>query len=108
MTHLSRRQFLENSMLAAATAALAGKTRQSFAVEEVTGEKLRVAVVGVNGRGGSHIAEFGGRKDCEIAAIVDADEQVGNKKADAIEKQFGKRFEQPARAGSVRPADAQP
>lgn len=91
MSHLSRRQFLENSMFATAAAALAGKTGRAFSADEPAGEKLRVAVVGVNGRGGSHIAGFGGRKDCEIAAIVDADEVVGNRKADDIEKRFGKR-----------------
>ncbi len=91
MSQLSRRQFLENSMFATAAAALAGQTRRSYAVEDGQAEILRVAVVGVNGRGGSHIAEFGGRKDCEIAAIVDADEVVGNRKADEIEKRFGKR-----------------
>lgn len=95
MSHLSRRQFLENSMLATAAAALAGRTRVGFAAEndtdEGTGKKLRVAVIGVNGRGGAHIAEFGARKDCEIAAIVDADEVIGNKNADALEKRFGKR-----------------
>ncbi|MDB5346103.1 MAG: oxidoreductase domain protein [Schlesneria sp.] len=91
MSHLSRRQFLENSMLATAAAALAGRSQVSFAADDAPGEKLRVAVVGVNGRGGSHIAEFGARKDCEIAAIVDADEVIGNRKADDIEKRFGKR-----------------
>ena len=93
MSHLSRRQFLENSMLATAAAALAGQVRQAEAQDEKDekGEKLRVAVVGVNGRGGSHISEFGKRKDCVIAAIVDADEVVGNRRADEIEKQFGTR-----------------
>jgi predicted dehydrogenase len=91
MSHLSRRQFLENTMLATAATALAGRARTSFAADDEAGEKLRIAVVGVNGRGGSHIAEFGARKDCEIAAIVDADEVIGNRKADDIEKRFGKR-----------------
>jgi predicted dehydrogenase len=78
-------------MLATAAAAVASQSRNTFAEEPGPDEKLRVACVGVNGRGGSHIAEFGGRKDCEIAAIVDADEVVGNRKADDIEKRFGKR-----------------
>ncbi|HEY4261714.1 MAG TPA: twin-arginine translocation signal domain-containing protein, partial [Schlesneria sp.] len=68
MSHLSRRQFLENSMLATAAVALASGPKLSFAEDGDSGEKLRVAVIGVNGRGGSHIAEFGARKDCEIAA----------------------------------------
>ena len=94
MSQLSRREFFENSMFAAAAAALANRTGSTFAADEVapgSAEILRVAVVGVNGRGGSHIDGFGKRKDCEIAAIVDVDEVVGNKRADAIEKQYGKR-----------------
>ena len=94
MSQFSRREFLENSMFAAAAAALANRTGSSFAADDAasgSAEILRVAVVGVNGRGGSHIDGFGKRKDCEIAAIVDVDEVVGNKRADAIEKQYGKR-----------------
>lgn len=94
MSQFSRREFLENSMFAAATAALASRSGLSFAADEAapgSADILRVAVVGVNGRGGSHIDGFGKRKDCEIAAIVDVDEVVGNRQADAIEKRFGKR-----------------
>ncbi|MBS0202491.1 MAG: Gfo/Idh/MocA family oxidoreductase [Planctomycetes bacterium] len=92
MSQLSRRQFLENSMFATAAAALVGgQTRPLYAADAGPDEKLRVVCIGVNGRGGSHIAEFGARKDCEIAAIVDVDEVVGNRKADDIEKRFGKR-----------------
>ena len=94
MSQLSRREFFENSMFAAAAAALASRTGSSFAADDAapgSAEILRVAVVGVNSRGQSHIDGFGKRKDCEIAAIVDVDEVVGNKRADAIEKQYGKR-----------------
>ncbi len=79
-------------MFAAATAALATSAAQTSTAQEGSSspnEKLRVVVVGVNGRGTSHIGGFGKRKDCEIAAIVDVDEAVGNKRAEDIEKQFG-------------------
>lgn len=92
MSKQSRREFLENSMFAAATAALAtSATQASFAQEGSSSpnEVLNVAVVGVNGRGMSHVGGFGKRKDCRIAAIVDVDEVVGNQKAEGIEKQFG-------------------
>lgn len=93
MSRLSRRQLLEDSLFAAAAASLAGTvTPAAWSAEEETvsrGEKLRVAVVGVNGRGGSHIAGFGKRKDCEIAAIVDVDEAVGQRVAEGIEKTYG-------------------
>ena len=48
--------------------------------------------MGVRGRGKSHIAGFGSRKakDCEIVAIVDVDEAVGNRTVDAVKERFGK------------------
>lgn len=94
MMHFSRRDFLQHSMLATAAMTLAG-SRQTFAVDDKgqanAGDKLRVAVVGVRGRGGSHIGGFGERNDCEIAALVDVDETVLNNVADGIEKKTKKR-----------------
>ena len=72
MARCSRREFLEKSMFATATLSLANAPR-AFAADGDTpapADKFRVAVVGVKGRGGSHIAGFGERSDCEIAALV--------------------------------------
>ena len=80
----NRRQFLEESMLAAATAA-AATTPAIVAAQETQSkspnEKLGVAVVGVRGRGGSHIGAFAGRQDTEILYICDADRDVGGRRA---------------------------
>jgi len=94
MSHRNRRQFLEDSMFAAAAAAMAGTTsRLAFADDEPQSkspsERLNVAVAGVNGRGGSHIGAFAlgsGRKDTVITHIVDVDSNIGNKRAGEIEK----------------------
>lgn len=96
MSHLSRREFLERSMFATAALSLAGPSTRVFAADDDNGaananDKLRVAVVGVKGRGGSHIDGFGSRLDCEIAALVDVDETILNNRADEIEKKTGKR-----------------
>lgn len=94
MSNLSRRQFLEQSLFATASLAMANASR-TFAADDVkpedTKDKLRVAVVGVKGRGGSHIGGFGKHPECEIAALVDVDETYLNNRADEIEKNFGKR-----------------
>ena len=98
MTQFSRRELFERSLFATAALSLAG-SRNAFAAEDPPkteeaadkSEKLRVAVVGVKGRGGSHIAGFGERDDCEIAALVDVDETIINNRADEIEKKTGKR-----------------
>lgn len=93
MTGITRRAFLEDSIFATAAAVLAAqpilRSAPVFAAD--TSEILRVAVVGINGRGASHISGFGGRQDCEIAALVDVDEAVANRRADEVEKSKGKR-----------------
>lgn len=55
-------------------------------------ETLRVAVLGVNGRGRSHIDGFLGVKNCEVAAICDPDESVGYLKGvENVHKKTGKK-----------------
>lgn len=95
MSKLSRREFLENSMFAAAAAIAAGPITTAAAAaapqSKSPNDRLLVTIVGVNGRGGDHIRGFGSRKDCRIAAIVDVDTEVGNRRADGIEKSYGYR-----------------
>ena len=90
MSKKNRRQFLEDSMFAAAAAVAAGSTgRLLHAQEEGSGsanERLNVAVVGVNGRGGTHIGAFAGRKDTIITHICDVDHKIGNKRVEEIGK----------------------
>ena len=92
MAKRNRRQFLEDSMFAAAAVA-AGSTSQLFAeggdstASSSPNARLGVAVVGVNGRGGSHISALAGRKETEILYVVDADRELGPNRA----KEIGKR-----------------
>ena len=92
MTKRTRRQFLEDSMLAAA-ALTAGSTTHVLAEEKKPqstspGETLSVAVIGVRGRGRSHIDSLAGRDGIEITYICDADEKVGqNRVKRAAERQ---------------------
>ncbi|MEQ8786872.1 MAG: Gfo/Idh/MocA family oxidoreductase [Pirellulaceae bacterium] len=91
----TRRQFLEDSMFATAAAVAAGSSTQLFAEEEAqsksANERLSVAVVGVRGRGGSHIGAFAGRKDTEVTYICDADREVGMKRTAEVSKRQGGR-----------------
>jgi hypothetical protein len=83
MSKQTRREFLENSMFATAAAITAGtvtlprlraeEEKQAISPNEV----LRVAVLGIRGRGQSHLGAYLGRGDCKIVAICDADEAVG-------------------------------
>ncbi len=99
MSKQTRRDFLENSMFAAAAATAAtagsGASYELFAAEKQSkspNERLRVAVLGVNGRGQSHLSAFMKRSDTEVVAIVDPDESVGqNKGVSRVEKSTGKK-----------------
>jgi predicted dehydrogenase len=113
MAQFTRRKFLEDSLLAAAAMAVLPGGKLLGADEKQStspNEKLGVAVVGVRSRGRSHISNFlftaerpgGGessadfeppprRKDTEITYIVDADEAIGQKRAEEIGKIQGRK-----------------
>jgi len=97
MSQQSRREFLEQSMLASAAvaAASAAGPQVAGAAEKSAGpnDKLNVAVVGVRGRGGSHIGAFAGRGETQVTYICDADADVGNNRADQVAKKQGRRPE---------------
>jgi predicted dehydrogenase len=91
MSKRSRRQFLEDSMLVAAAAVATNSAGPLLAADEPEqskspNEKLGVAVIGVKGRGGSHIGAFAGRKDTEILYVCDVDRTIGPQRAGEIAK----------------------
>ncbi|HEX3656885.1 MAG TPA: Gfo/Idh/MocA family oxidoreductase [Pirellulales bacterium] len=94
MASLSRRRFLEDSMLAA-TAAMAGAGASRVLAKETEqagkspNDMLSVAVIGVKGRGASHLAGFGDRNGARVTVICDADEEVGQKRCAEYEKKHG-------------------
>src|SRR5690349_1500217 len=91
---LSRREMLERSMFASAAAVAAQHVNVPVLFSQESdspNNTIRVAITGVNGRGGSHISELKKRKGAEIAAIIDVDEAVGQRNCDALEKELGKR-----------------
>jgi predicted dehydrogenase len=86
--HVSRRHFNFLTLSAAATASLAS-THRVRAV--AANEKMGLAVVGVNGRGMSHVSGFNDHSHIEIRAVVDVDESVGETKASQIASKTGLR-----------------
>ncbi|MBI3854675.1 MAG: Gfo/Idh/MocA family oxidoreductase [Planctomycetes bacterium] len=93
MTQFSRRQFLGNASLAAAAAAvssipvLGSELRRSVGASE----RLRIATIGVKGRGLDHLNQWLKMADVEVAAICDIDENVIHGAVDRIEKVSGKK-----------------
>ncbi|MBX3415765.1 MAG: Gfo/Idh/MocA family oxidoreductase [Pirellulales bacterium] len=98
MTKRTRRRFLEESMLAATAALAVGPGSQVLAADKEEtassspNERLACAVIGVRGRGGSHVSALEGRdgRPTEITYICDADEDVGKKVCQKIGKVQGR------------------
>lgn len=89
MHTITRRRFLEDSMLAAAAAAMTGPGLVA-AEEKSTGspnERLRVAVLGCRVRGRQHVAELKSVPDCEIAYVCDPDKDLAAELAATAGKQ---------------------
>jgi predicted dehydrogenase len=92
MANRTRRQFLHDSISAAAALSAAPLfSGRAGAQTAGPNDKLLCAVIGCNGRGGDHIKSLAARKDCEIAYIVDIDEKVGQNRCNAVEKSTGRR-----------------
>jgi predicted dehydrogenase len=98
MGPFSRREFLERSaILSAAAAAGVGldphsaqaAERAAAARKGQAGDRLRVAVVGVHGRGMSHVNGFAGKNNCEVVTICDCDEGVIGRAMKAVTKTQG-------------------
>jgi predicted dehydrogenase len=76
MSSFSRRQFLEDSMLAAAAAASASVISKPAPAQESSrsaGEKLAVAIIGCGIRGKQHARELSRFQDVDIAYVCDPD-----------------------------------
>jgi predicted dehydrogenase len=84
--NLSRRVFLDHTVLTAVAALASGGVQLTQAEEPVTpkkpvgpNDKIRVAVIGVNGQGGGHVAEYLKNPDVDLVAICDCDPAAFNK-----------------------------
>jgi predicted dehydrogenase len=107
MASITRRDFLHDS--AALAAALAGARMLGGTSEGAeprpgtkkgdAGDRLNVAIIGVNGRGRDHVEGIAGKHNCLVTAICDADEAVIGPAMRQCEKQQGKmpRYEQDIR-----------
>ena len=88
----TRRTFVEQALTLAgvALAGTSARAAEETAAPAKASQKLRVAVVGTNGRGGSHIQAWSANPDAELVAICDCDP--------AAYEKHGKKFEKLDRA----------
>jgi len=101
---LSRRHFVE-SALALAAAAVADIRPAAHAAEaaparsSTPGQKLRVATIGVNGQGASHVGEWLANPDVDFVAVCDCDPSAYVR---LCEKHFKNSLHPPAYIQDVR------
>ncbi len=82
MKKINRRNFVKNSITAGFGLALA---RPHSKVLGANGD-IRVAVVGINGRGGNHINAFNNIPGVRVAALCDIDDYVVRRRVEALQK----------------------
>jgi predicted dehydrogenase len=92
--NLSRRQFMGRSLAAASVGAsfAIGGTKSSGRIIGAN-DTIRIAVAGLNNRGGSHVGEFAAMPGVEIVYLVDPDSRTYAKRikqAAAVAKKAGK------------------
>ncbi len=91
MSRTSRRQFLEESMLAAAAVAASGMVALPLRAQDTSksaNDVIRHAVIGLRNRGRDHLDEFMNVPGVEIAYICDPDSEILEKsKRRVVEKQ---------------------
>ncbi|NQU24916.1 MAG: Gfo/Idh/MocA family oxidoreductase, partial [Candidatus Nealsonbacteria bacterium] len=83
----SRRTFLKSTAATGVAAVAFGENRAGAS------DRIRVAVVGIRGRGGSHIRSLQklAGENVEVAALCDVDEGVLDRRASECKQQTGRR-----------------
>ncbi|HFE53113.1 MAG TPA: twin-arginine translocation signal domain-containing protein [Bacteroidetes bacterium] len=84
MAEVNRREFLKSTAVTAGAVALGVNFVRPQALH--ANDTIRVAVVGIHGRGGSHIRGFARLPRVEVAAICDVDENVIAKRLKDMEE----------------------
>jgi predicted dehydrogenase len=91
-SHLSRRQFMNRSLAAAGVGAgfAIGGTKSSGRIVGAN-ETIRVAVAGLNNRGGEHVKQWTGMgPGVEISYLIDPDTRTFKKRLDEIQNKGGR------------------
>src|SRR5438477_160600 len=82
MSRVTRRKFLTTTLATAATITIGG-TKSSARVMGAN-DRIRIAIAGLNGRGGEHVGQFMKMKGVEIVYLVDPDKRTYQKRLDQI------------------------
>jgi predicted dehydrogenase len=88
--NISRRSFLKTGSLGlAAGSVMLSTSAKSYARIMGANDRINMAVIGIRGRGGSHIRNFLNIKDVHIKYLVDVDENQFKSRLNEVEKIAG-------------------
>jgi predicted dehydrogenase len=92
MNKVTRRRFLSSTgkKSIGLSAAIAALPTSRTLLADKSPDRLRLAVVGLRGRGGSHARNYAKRSDCEIVYLCDVDESLFPMRVSEVEKNQGK------------------
>jgi predicted dehydrogenase len=96
MRKTNRRTFLRQTLgaagaaAAAATVTISGTKASGRAIG--ANNRLRIAVAGLNGRGGSHIGGWLGQKNVELVYLIDPDSRVLGRRVESVKKKVGGKY----------------
>jgi len=90
MSKTSRREFLKASLATGAAFTVCGTASTSKVLG--ANNRLRIAVAGVNGRGGSHIGGWLDQDNVEVAYLIDPDMDVLEKKLQSLKGRVKGKF----------------
>lgn len=88
-SRITRRHFLKTSTLATvgATVAISGTNVGARVIG--SNDRINVAVAGINGRGSSHIGEYTGMKNVQVATLIDPDSRLFTNKSKMVKDKGG-------------------
>lgn len=88
----TRRQFMRTGLTAATALGMTRLARPAYGILGAN-ERIRIAVAGINGRGGEHIGGFSRIPDLEIAYLIDPDARLFESRSRHVTDRGGKRPE---------------
>lgn len=88
----TRRQFIADTLLAAAATSLpATRAQLPISINATPNNRLNMALVGAGGRGVGHLPSLLSLGDVDVSAICDVDDEHANAAARAVEQKTGRR-----------------
>lgn len=90
-TKINRRKFIKKGSAGLVGASMFSTSALSYGRILGSNDALQMAVIGIRGRGGSHIENFGKMKNVRLKYLVDIDENLFKERLDEVEQFAGYR-----------------